>query len=119
MSMKQFLKTQRDNFVIRQVQRADIPALPSAPLCRYQIRFSGRVQKVGFRLEVSQLAQRLELTGFCQNLPDGDVLAELQGSEARIQYLLRFMSSLTRIRIRRQTLTPLSTVPAESGFLCL
>ena len=68
---------------------------------------------------VERLAQRLELTGFCQNLPDGDVLAELQGSEARIQYLLRFMNSLTRIRTRRQTLTPLSTVPAESGFLCL
>ena len=119
MSIKQLFKTLRDNYVVRQVARAQIPALPETPLRRYEIRFSGRVQKVGFRLELAQLAQRLSLTGYCRNLPSGDVLAEIQGSEERIQYLLRFMSSLTRIRIRRQTVTPLPLVPDEASFLRL
>ena len=119
MSIKQLFKTLRDNYVVRQVARAQIPALPASPLRRYEIRFSGRVQKVGFRLELAQLAQRLTLTGYCRNLPNGDVLAEIQGSEERIQFLLRFMNSLTRIRIRRQTITPLPLVPDEASFLRL
>lgn len=119
MSIKQFFKTQRDSYIIRQVRQAQIPVLSETPVRRYEIRFSGRVQKVGFRLELEQLAQRLALTGHCRNLPDGDVLAEIQGGEDRIQYLLRFMHSLKRIRIRRQTVTPLPIVPDESGFLRL
>ena len=119
MSIKQFIKIQRDNYVIRQVQRANIPSLPGEPILRYEIRFSGQVQKVGFRLELAQLAQRLNLTGHCRNLPDGDVLAQIQGSEERIQYLLHFMGSLKRIRIRRQTITPLPLVADEASFLRL
>ena len=119
MSIKQFFKTLRDNYVIRQVQRAEIPVFPDSPLCRYEIRFSGRVQRVGFRLELSLLAQRLGLTGFCQNLPGSDVLAQIQGSEERIWYLLRFMESLKRILIDHKTVTPAAPIPDERGFRCL
>lgn len=116
MSIKQFFKTQRDNYVIRQVQQAQLPTFPDSPLRRYEVRFSGRVQKVGFRLELSELAQRLDLTGQCQNLPNGDVLAQIQGPDAKIQFLLSFMESLKRIRIRRKSVTSMAPVPEETGF---
>lgn len=119
MSIKQFFKTQRDNYVIRQVQRAKLPPFPHSPFRRYEVRFSGRVQKVGFRLELSLLAQRLGLTGQCQNLASGDVLAQIQGPDAKIHYLLAFMESLKRIQIRRKTVVPMAPVPEETGFLRL
>ena len=78
--------------------------------------FSGRVQKVGFRLEVMELAKRLELTGFCQNLKNKDVLAEFQGPENKIQFLITFMESLKRIKIKNKTVEKIMLVEKETGF---
>ena len=116
MSLKQRFKTIRDTYVIRQVQRLTLPVFSSQTIRRYQVLFSGRVQKVGFRLEVCELAKRLGLTGWCRNLENGDVLAELQGPEDKIQYLLSFMESLKRIKIRRKVVTKLDLRPDETGF---
>ena len=99
MRFKQTLKKLRDDYVIGQVQRLTLPAFPEEPPRRYRIRFSGRVQKVGFRLEICELAQRLGLTGFCQNLENGDVLAELQGGETRIVFLRSNRSRITGEKI--------------------
>ena len=79
--------------------------------------FSGRVQKVGFRLEVSELAKRLGLTGFCENLDSGDVLAELQGPRNRIAFLVDFMHSLKRIKITHMTKGEKPLAEGESGFV--
>lgn len=116
MSLKQSLKTLRDNYVRNQAQTAVFPAFSSETLCRYRVVFSGRVQKVGFRLETYELANRLGLTGFCQNLENGDVLAELQGPEDKIQFLISFMESLRRIKIRNKTVSKLDIDPDETSF---
>lgn len=113
---KEVFKKVRDQLVIDQVRRAKVPVFPPDRVCRWRVRFSGRVQKVGFRLEVAELARRLELTGSCMNLPGGDVLAELQGPENRIRFLLSFMGSLKRIRIDRQEVEELPVVPEEQDF---
>lgn len=102
MSIKSMFKGIRDNYVIRQAQRLDIPEFGDTEGCRYRVLFSGRVQKVGFRLEVCELAKRLELTGFCKNLESGEVLAEFQGPEEKIKFLISFMESLKRIKIRNK-----------------
>ena len=78
-AMKIKLKSIRDNYVINQVEKAEIPTFERDKICRYRVTFSGRVQKVGFRLEVCELAKRLELTGYCRNLENGDVETEIQG----------------------------------------
>ena len=116
LSFKQALKKIRDTYVIRQVQRLTLPPFSSQTIRRYQIVFSGRVQKVGFRLAVCELAGRLGLTGWCRNLENGDVLAELQGPDEKIQYLISFMESLKRIKIRRKVVTELDLRPEETGF---
>ena len=113
--VKQKLKQLRDQYVIRQAWNAPLPEFDRSPLCRYRIRFSGRVQKVGFRLEVSELAKRLGLTGFCRNLPGGDVYAEMQGPRDRIVFLVNFLESLVRIRITSKTMEEIPLLE-ETGF---
>ena len=42
---------------------------------------SGRVQGVGYRYFVLRVAERLGVTGFARNLPDGSVEVVAEGSE--------------------------------------
>jgi len=116
LSLKRKFKQIRDNYVIGQVARLSLPDFPDEPPCRLRVHFSGRVQKVGFRLEVCELAARLSLTGFCRNLEDGSVLAEFQGPRSKIDFLLAFMESLKRIRITHKTVEKLPVLPEEIGF---
>ena len=113
---KSFIKI-RDNYVINQVQKANLPEFTESEIRRYRVTFSGRVQKVGFRLEVCELAIRLGLTGFCQNLENGDVLAELQGPKEKIKYLVSFMESLKRIKIKNKVIKKIELVSNESEFV--
>ena len=46
---------------------------------RYYILYKGQVQGVGFRYTLIQIANKYKLTGFCQNLDNGNVLVEIQG----------------------------------------
>ena len=119
LNIKSRFKKVRDAYVIHQAQSAKLPEFAPDSIQRYRIIFCGRVQKVGFRLEVCELAKRLELTGYCRNLENGDVEAELQGPHNRIQFLLSFMESLKRIRIREKTIEELAVESAKVGFVQL
>jgi acylphosphatase len=57
---------------------------------RKQLRISGRVQGVGFRLACADLARSLGLTGFVCNEPDGSVLVEVEGSDEALDRLARW-----------------------------
>lgn len=116
LSLKSKLIEIRDNYVISQVQKLDLPQFAQDKLCRYKVIFSGRVQNVGFRLEVCELAKRLGLTGYCKNLENGDVMAELQGPDNRIQYLISFMESLKRIKITNKIVEEMEIKNAETEF---
>jgi len=52
----------------------------SSAFLHYRIRVTGRVQGVGYRAFALRLANRLDLRGFVQNLPDGTVLIEAEGT---------------------------------------
>lgn len=93
------IKKFRNDYVIKQVQNAKIPEFPEDEIVRMKFYFSGRVQKVGFRLEISELSKRLGLTGFARNLPNKDVEVELQGQRNKIDFVVSFMQSLKRIKI--------------------
>lgn len=116
MSLKQKFVQARDNYVINQVQRLQLPEFKADDVRRYRVTFSGRVQKIGFRLEVCELAGKLGLTGLCKNLENGDVLAELQGSENKIKYLIAFMESLKRIKIKKKVIEELELDTKEMDF---
>ena len=119
MGLKGWLVRARDGYVKAQAARMPLPEFPAGETVRLRVLFTGRVQHVGFRLEVSELARRLGLTGWCRNLETGQVLAEFQGVEARILCLMDLMASLVRIRIRQREVTPLSVIPGETEFRTL
>ena len=58
---------------------------------RREVHFSGRVQGVGFRYTTYRLAQSCDVRGFVQNLADGSVLLEVEGSVAELD---RFLESI-------------------------
>ena len=74
MALKDKFKKIRDDYVINQVKNIILPSFESDVIKRYRVVFSGRVPKVGFRLEVLELSKKLNLTGFCRNLKSGEVL---------------------------------------------
>jgi len=49
------------------------------------ITVTGRVQKIGFRYSTLEVANRLSIFGFVQNLPDGGVYIEAEGTEEDIK----------------------------------
>ena len=55
---------------------------------RIHARVSGRVQGVGFRYFVKEHAERLNLTGWVKNRPDGDVELEVQGTKKDVRLML-------------------------------
>ncbi len=52
------------------------------------VRVSGRVQGVGFRYSAASEAQKLDITGFAENNPDGSVYIEVEGEEAALKKFL-------------------------------
>jgi acylphosphatase len=48
-------------------------------VCKH-VRYSGRVQGVGFRYTAQQLAEQFPVSGYVRNLPDGDVEVVAEGS---------------------------------------
>lgn len=105
-----------DRYLDEPVQTMPLPSFPPDDICRYRVQFSGSVQGVGFRLEAALLAQRLGLTGFCENLPDGDVLAEIQGPENRVLFLITHLEDLKRALVTGKTISFLPVQETETDF---
>lgn len=68
-------------------------------IVRKRLIFKGEVQFVGFRFQSKYLADTLGLTGYVENLPDGDVLMEVQGREKTIRDLILCLHQRKPIRI--------------------
>ena len=57
----------------------------------YNIKVSGRVQGVFFRVSTQREASRLGLAGFVRNEPDGSVYIEVEGEQDVIDKLLTWL----------------------------
>jgi acylphosphatase len=55
---------------------------------RVTVHYSGRVQGVGFRVTVRQLACGYDVTGTVRNLPDGRVELIAEGARAELKAFL-------------------------------
>ena len=113
------LKSARNTYICHQVNRVRLPDFEENRFVRRHITFHGRVQRVGFRIELAQMAERLELTGWVKNAENGKVIAEVQGFESRIRFLLKFMNSLKRIKIRKMENKPHSIKETDTEFRIL
>ncbi len=79
---------------------------------RKHIIFSGRVQGVGFRWHSKNYAASAGLTGWVQNLYDGTVEMEVQGTEEKIAGLLQYMEQRPYVEIEG---IDARTIPLENG----
>ena len=113
------LKSARNTYICHQVNRVRLPDFEENRFVRRHITFHGRVKRVGFGIELAQMAERLELTGWVKNAENGKVIAEVQGFESRIRFLLKFMNSLKRIKIRKMENKPHSIKETETEFRIL
>ncbi|MDQ6656317.1 MAG: acylphosphatase [Verrucomicrobiota bacterium] len=82
-----------------------------------QLFYEGRVQGVGFRYSVKQIAKGFDVIGWVQNLPDGRVELQAAGDPAELAAFLEAITqSELRAHIRAQTEHPLAQPPAARGF---
>ena len=58
----------------------------------FSVRIEGRVQGVGFRYACMNEGQRLGLTGWVRNTPDGDVEVWAEGTKEKLEILLRWLN---------------------------
>lgn len=85
-------------------------------IIRKDIIFHGRVQGVGFRYYSVQGATALGLTGTVENLYDGTVHMEVQGTEAAIDRLIVFLQQRRYIVIDSMDVHSLPVVEDEYSF---
>ena len=88
-------------------------------LIRKRLRFSGRVQGVGFRWRARHAANAVGATGWVRNERGGDVSLELQGSEAQIDRVLAALESAPYVHIEDLCSQSVPIEPEERGFSVL
>ena len=84
-------------------------------MVRKHIYFSGDVQGVGFRYRSFYIAQSLGLAGWVENLWDGRVEMEVQGSEVSIREMLARIQQQRWINVADMEITEIPC-EEERGF---
>ena len=92
------------------------PTPDQTDLRRIAAGFSGRVQGVGFRATVRELAEKLPVTGWVSNEPDGRVKLEAQGPGAALDTLLDRIRDARCSQITLMDVSHIPLTPDESGF---
>ncbi len=88
----------------------------SSQRIRESLRFSGRVQGVGFRWTARTLADSLGLTGWVSNEWDGSVLMEVQGRPETIKKLISGLDRGTFIQIDNIEREEIPVIEGENYF---
>lgn len=78
--------------------------------------FAGRVQGVGFRYQTLQVAKEFEVTGFVQNLPDGRVQLEAEGSASEVSAFVAAVEERMHGYIRKTERHGARRPPQFQGF---
>jgi acylphosphatase len=85
-------------------------------IIRKKIRFTGRVQGVGFRYRTQMMAAEIGLTGWVRNEYDGSVIMEVQGIESKIDRLIDTLNGSRFIRITDMDIKRIDIVEDERDF---
>lgn len=80
---------------------------------RRVVHYSGRVQGVGFRYTARGLAQRYDVYGYVENLPDGRVLLVVEGDPSKLDRLIHAIAAEMERFIRN---TQTDVLPASGEF---
>ncbi len=88
----------------------------SQQIVRRHMRFTGRVQGVGFRYRASYAARGLGVTGWVRNESDGSVEMEAQGTREQLDRLLVMINRSEYIVIDRIETQEIPIREHETGF---
>ena len=84
---------------------------------RYSIIASGRVQGVGFRAYVQEIAEEMDISGWVRNLSNGTVECEAEGDDEQITRFINRIANTkeTFIKVNNIVAQQIST-RGSSGF---
>ena len=88
----------------------------SLGIVRKHMRFTGRVQGVGFRYRARYAAEGMGITGWAKNEWDGSVEMEVQGTEERIHRMLVMINKSDYIVIDNIETKIIPLEEHETGF---
>lgn len=83
---------------------------------RRHMRFTGRVQGVGFRYRAKYAANGMGITGWAKNEADGSVTLEAQGTVAQINMMLKMINKSDYIVIDTIDTKDIPLEEYETGF---
>jgi acylphosphatase len=82
-----------------------------------QVFYEGRVQGVGFRFTVKQIARGFEVTGWVRNLADGRVELQCSGECGEVEaFIKEIADSELRAHIRNVMVVPIALLAGVKGF---
>ena len=85
---------------------------------RYKAVITGRVQGVGLRVFTKENAEKLDLTGWVKNMPDGTVELEMQGSAEKLAELTAIIKKGNFIiKVDTFDSVEIPTVDGEQAFI--
>ena len=85
-----------------------------------QVFYEGRVQGVGFRFTVKQIARGFEVTGWVRNLPDGRVELQCNGESGEVEaFLKEIAESELNGHIRNVVVNVISPLTAHGFEICV
>lgn len=85
-------------------------------MVRKHVKFTGRVQGVGFRYRASHAANGLGITGWVKNEWDGSVEMEAQGMNEQINKMLTLINQSSYILIDNMESEEIPLEEHEHGF---
>ncbi len=82
-----------------------------------EIFYEGRVQGVGFRGSVKQIARGFDVSGRVENLPDGRVALQVRGEADEVDaFLSEIQDSHLRVHIQKTEARVISGLEDLRGF---
>lgn len=83
-----------------------------------QVIFEGRVQGVGFRYTVKDLARGFDVCGWVKNLADGSVELQVMGEDAVVKEFIHeiVVESPVARHVKNHTISPIPLLESTSGF---
>lgn len=116
MALMSYITEMRKKYLRNQIGKVKIPDFNTSPVIRRKFIFSGKVQKVGFRVETHGMGKRLGLIGWVKNNEDKTVEAEVQGEEEKIDFLIKYLKSIKRASVEELKVEDLLIIDEEAAF---